>query len=103
MLNACSGRVDVAATRTIVAEVLTTARREHQFHVVQEASELSGVARRAVSLAQARAGVVVAAGGDGTINQVSQAALGSRYALGVVPHGPFSYFSRARYIPGDTA
>ncbi len=103
VLNACSGRADVDATRATIEKELTAARCEHQFHLVHHASELSGVARRAVALAQAHSGIVVAAGGDGTINAVAQATLGSRCALGVLPQGTFNYFSRALGIPGDTA
>ena len=46
---------------------------------------------------------MVAAGGDGTINAVAQAALGSGCAFGVLPQGTFNYFSRTHGIPPDTA
>ena len=46
---------------------------------------------------------MVAACGDGTINTVAQAALGSGCAFGVLPQGAFNYFSRTHGIPSDTA
>lgn len=48
-------------------------------------------------------GVVVAAGGDGTLNTVAQAALELNCKFGVIPQGTFNYFGRAHGIPGDTA
>ena len=45
---------------------------------------------------------MVAAGGDGTINAVAQATLGSGCAFGVLPQGTFNYFSRTHGIPVDT-
>ena len=47
--------------------------------------------------------MVVAAGGDGTLNAVAQAVLGSGCAYGVLPQGTFNYFSRTHGIPSDTA
>ena len=47
--------------------------------------------------------MVVAAGGDGTLNAVAQAVLGSGCAFGVLPQGTFNYFGRTHGIPQDTA
>jgi diacylglycerol kinase family enzyme len=69
---------------------------------VQDPRQLAEVAARAVAQAQALGGVVVAAGGDGTINTVAQATLGSGCAFGVLPQGTFNYFSRTHGIPSDT-
>jgi diacylglycerol kinase family enzyme len=54
-------------------------------------------------MAQQQQGIVVAAGGDGTINAVVQAALYSGRPFGVLPQGTFNYFSRTHGIPSDTA
>jgi len=69
---------------------------------VQDPRQLGAIARRAVAQAQQTGGVVVAAGGDGTINTVAQATLGSGCAFGVLPQGTFNYFSRTHGIPSDT-
>lgn len=69
---------------------------------VQDPRRLAEVAAHAVAQAQALGGVVVAAGGDGTINTVAQATLGSGCAFGVLPKGTFNYFSRTHGIPSDT-
>jgi diacylglycerol kinase family enzyme len=64
---------------------------------------LPALAKRAVELAQQRQGTVIAAGGDGTLNAVVQAALHSGRPVGVLPQGTFNYFSRTHGIPADTA
>ena len=70
---------------------------------VQDPRQLGAIARQAVAQAQQCGGIVVAAGGDGTINTVAQAALGSGCAFGVLPQGTFNYFSRTHGIPSETA
>ncbi|KNZ32884.1 MAG: diacylglycerol kinase [Methylibium sp. NZG] len=70
---------------------------------VQDPRRLGDIARGAVAQAQQCGGVVVAAGGDGTINAVAQATLGSGCAFGVLPQGTFNYFSRTHGIPSDPA
>jgi diacylglycerol kinase family enzyme len=71
--------------------------------LVEDASRLPHISATAVARAQAQGGVVVAAGGDGTINAVAQAVLGSGCPFGVLPQGTFNYFSRTHGIPSDTA
>lgn len=103
VLNAGSGHHDSAATMATIEGVLTAAGREHRILVVGNPKLLPSIAAEAVGLARARGGVVVAAGGDGTINAVAQAVLGSGCAFGVLPQGTFNYFSRTHGIPADTA
>ena len=55
-----------------------------------------------MAAARAAHGVVVAAGGDGTINAVANAVLGSGCAFGVLPQGTFNYFGRNHRIPEET-
>lgn len=59
-------------------------------------------ARAAVEAATKTGGIVVVAGGDGTINAVAQAVLGSGCAFGVLPQGTFNYFGRNHGIPTET-
>jgi len=46
-------------------------------------------------------GVIVAAGGDGTLNAVAKALLGSNIPLGILPLGTFNYVARVLNIPID--
>ena len=59
-------------------------------------------ARAAVAAARPAGGVVAVAGGDGTINAVAQAVVGSGCAFGVLPQGTFNYFGRNHGIPTET-
>lgn len=103
VFNAGSGRDDAVVTRTIIETFLAEAGREYHIMMVEDASRLPHISAQAVARAQAQHGVVVAAGGDGTINAVAQAVLGSGCPFGVLPQGTFNYFSRAHGIPSDTA
>lgn len=55
----------------------------------------------AVNNAEKDGGVVIAAGGDGTIRGVAQAAHGRNVRFAVVPCGTFNFFARAHCIPED--
>jgi diacylglycerol kinase family enzyme len=103
VLNVGSGTDEAFKTREIIEGVLTEAGREHRLRVVADATRLHDIARQTVDEARARGGVVVAAGGDGTINAMAQATLGSGCPIGVLPQGTFNYFSRTHGIPADTA
>jgi diacylglycerol kinase family enzyme len=103
VFNAGSGSDDVAVTRAIIETFLTDVGREYHVMLVEDASRLPHISASAVARAQAQGGVVVAAGGDGTINAVAQAVLGSGCPFGVLPQGTFNYFSRTHGIPSDTA
>src|SRR4051794_30361505 len=58
------------------------------------------LARRAV---EQKKTVVIAAGGDGTINEVIQSIAGSETALGVLPAGTVNVWARETGIPLDRA
>lgn len=102
VLNAGSGHSETSQVRSVIDAVLGSAGRPFEVHEVADGGELSSVTEAVVQSARARGGVVVAAGGDGTINTVAQATLGSGCAFGVLPLGTFNYFSRAHGIPSDT-
>lgn len=53
------------------------------------------------SLRDDRRAVVVAAGGDGTINSVARHLLGGTCALGIMPVGTLNHFAKALHIPQD--
>src|SRR5258708_7526530 len=66
-------------------------------HAVGEGEQL---ARKAVEL---KANLVIAAGGDGTINEIIQGLAGSETALGVLPNGTVNVWARELGIPLDEA
>lgn len=99
VLNRGSGRHDAQDTRQVIEAELRAAGRPHEVKIVAQPSKLLEVARRTVEQAQGCGGVVVVAGGDGTINTVVQATLGSGCPLGIVPQGTFNYTGRAHRLP----
>lgn len=103
VFNLGSGHGDASAARAVIEQACGEAGRELHLMVVPDPRRLADLARQAVQRAQPVGGVVVAAGGDGTINAVAQATLGSGCAFGVLPQGTFNYFSRNHGIPADTA
>jgi diacylglycerol kinase family enzyme len=102
VINAGSGHHNSDDEQAVMARVFTQAGREFEFLSVDTPAQIDEVARRAVRQAKAQGGVVVAAGGDGTINAVARAVLGSGCPFGVLPQGTFNYFGRVHAIPQET-
>lgn len=103
VLNAGAGRADAVETRSLMGRMLAEAGRRHRIVLVEHAADIATVSRRAAQQSLAEGGIVVAAGGDGTISAVAQAAHDVGCPMGVVPQGTFNYFSRTHGIPLDTA
>lgn len=101
VFNIHSGRGSAQALRDAIARACAAKGRAYRLFEVSRLHRLSERIREAVDAARAENGLVVAAGGDGTINAVAQAVLGSGCALGVLPKGTFNYFSRTHAIPTD--
>jgi diacylglycerol kinase family enzyme len=102
VFNLGAGDSDALETRAAIESACTNAGRELQMMVLDDPRGIADLAREAVRRAKESNGIVVAVGGDGTINAVAQAALGSNCAFGVLPKGTFNYFSRTHGIPADT-
>jgi diacylglycerol kinase family enzyme len=102
VLNTGSGRGDADDVQAIIQRVLDEAGRRYELMPVDEGSKLPTVARQAVARAREQAGIVVAAGGDGTLSAVAQAVVGSGVPFGILPQGTFNYFGRTYGIAQDT-
>lgn len=105
VMNAGSGHNDSAAAQETIEQMLKDAGRAYRMFLIEDAdaARIGETARRAVKEAQACGGVVVAVGGDGTINTVANAVLGSGCSFGVIPQGTFNYFGRTHGIPENLA
>lgn len=103
ILNAGSGHAETDLQRQTIEEELTRAGRRFELAVVAEAAQLPALAAQAVERARRDGGIVVAAGGDGTINTVARATLASGCPFGVLPQGTFNYFGRTHGISQDLA
>jgi len=101
VVNAGSGRNAAQDKVALLRSVLAASGREFDVLVAEDGSHVPAVAGKAVDLAKRNGGIVVVAGGDGTINAVGQVALEHDLPFGVVPEGTFNYLSRAHGIPQD--
>ncbi|MBV7539808.1 diacylglycerol kinase family protein [Acidovorax sp. sic0104] len=71
------------------------------WHVPRERADIVQLAHDAAEAARQDGGLVVAAGGDGTINAVAAAALHVGVPMGVLPMGTFNYFAREHGLALD--
>ncbi|OZI74043.1 diacylglycerol kinase [Bordetella genomosp. 12] len=102
IINTGSGRDDAGQVQALIGEALRAAGRQYVIHPVDDARRLAEIARDVVARARQEGGVVVAAGGDGTLNAVAGAVLGSGVPFGILPQGTFNYFGRVYGISQDT-
>jgi diacylglycerol kinase family enzyme len=102
VLNVASGSADAREEQAKITRTLAAAGQKFELLAVTNPAELPRIAREAAEKAQRTGGAIVAAGGDGTINAVAQAALPTGRPFGIIPQGTFNYSSRAHGIPPDT-
>ncbi len=102
-MNAGSGRKDAADAREDVTRLLREANQPCELLLCQRPEDLPDMADRAIEQAAQRNGIVVAAGGDGTIRTVVQHVLPAGLPFGVLPQGTFNYFARDNGLPQDLA
>jgi diacylglycerol kinase family enzyme len=103
VMNAGSGKKQADETQVLIKNILGAAGRPFGLRLVENARDLAEVAKKAVDDARKAGGIVVGAGGDGTLCAVAQAVYGSGCPFGVLPRGTFNYFSRDHGIPAEPA
>lgn len=81
-----------------IARALDAVGLASDLRVPDEASAVARLARQAV---ESGAGVVVAAGGDGTVRMVAEAVFGRETWLGILPMGTVMNIARMLGIPRD--
>ncbi|WMD23740.1 diacylglycerol kinase family protein [Achromobacter seleniivolatilans] len=102
VLNTGSGRGDAQILQDTIRRILDEAGRRYTLVPVDDPSHLIETSERAVKSAQDEHGVVIAAGGDGTLNAVASTVLGKGVPFGILPQGTFNYFGRSYGISQDT-
>ena len=114
IMNAASGHDDKHTSRAEIEKVLTASGRVFRFLTPEHPDQLAALAKSAVEDAEkavagrpaagdsppaVSGGMIIAAGGDGTINTVAGAAVGTGVPFGAVPLGTFNFFARNLGIP----
>jgi diacylglycerol kinase family enzyme len=102
VLNTGSGRGDAQVLQDTIRGILDEAGRRYTLMAVDDPKHLTETAQAAVKRAQDEQGVVIAAGGDGTLNAVAATVLGKGVPFGILPQGTFNYFGRTYGISQDT-
>lgn len=103
VFNFGSGGGDRVEALGEIERTLRAAGRRYEVFRLLKGADARPAAARAARLCASHGGVLAAAGGDGTINAVAQAAYAADVDFGVVPLGTFNYFARVNGIPLDTA
>lgn len=101
VMNSGSGKHDATTIQHAIYTACGDAGRRCELILVDQGAGLQQAAKHAVQLAQQHAGIVVAVGGDGTLNAVCQSVVGQGVPFGVLPQGTFNYFGRAHGISQD--
>ena len=79
-----------------LVELFRKAGAEPRLHLARSHDEMLGIARR---LVEGRAPLIIAGGGDGTVNALASVLAGTDTALGVLPLGTLNHFARDLRIP----
>lgn len=82
-----------------LADLFRAAGTKTEVIALERGQDPTAVARAA----SARASIVVAAGGDGTVSSIAAAVVDSPAALGVLPLGSLNHFAKDLHIPLDLA
>ena len=100
VMNTGSGSDDKALARDLIVQKLTDAG------ITVKIAEIGGgnivsICNTAAQDAKADGSLVVAAGGDGTVNCVASACIKHDVPMGVIPMGTYNYFARDLGIAPD--
>lgn len=101
VLNAGSGDKNAETVANKLAEIFYADKHPYELFLCRRPGDISDMTKQAVELASHRHGVVVAAGGDGTIRYIAQAVLAAGLPFGIVPLGTFNYFARDQGVPQE--
>ena len=100
ILNASAGSGgQEEASRTLTEIFTEESNMEAHVSLAQSGAEIVELARQAV--ADKNVQIIVAGGGDGTINAVASELVGTEKTLGVLPLGTLNHFAKDLNIPPD--
>lgn len=102
-MNVGSGSDEKDEVRQGILEAVHEAGGEASIVELRPGGNISKTIERAVAEAGRTGAIVVAAGGDGTINTVAGHCCRHKIPMGVIPMGTFNYFARVLGLPASPA
>lgn len=99
VLNAGSGDGSAEATESLVGKIFRDSGFDARFTMLRGPDDLTDAINAAIADGVT---IVVAGGGDGTVNSVANAIHGRDITLGVLPLGTLNHFARDLGIPIET-
>lgn len=96
IVNPISGTNGKEAIVRLIPQYLTPERFETEVVYTQQSGHAASLAREATD---AGTDIVVAVGGDGTVNEVARSLVHTQTALGIIPCGSGNGLARHLYIP----
>ena len=100
IINPVSGTVNKTGIPNIIEDVLDQERFSSVIRFTERAGHAFDIAREEASR---NTSVVVAVGGDGTVNEVGSALVGSETALAIIPCGSGNGLARHLMLPIDAS
>lgn len=98
IMNPISGTTNKAGIPKLIEETLDKEAFDYEIRLTEYAGHATGIAHDAM---MAGVDVVVAVGGDGTVNEVAKAIVHSNTALGIIPCGSGNGLARHLMLPMD--
>src|SRR5258708_31556269 len=98
IINTHSGLGDKEEARRLLTEILEAGDVDSEILLARSGAEVARLAKQAV---REKWTVIVAGGGDGTVNTVASQLIGTYKVLGVLPLGTFNHFARDLKIPAE--
>jgi diacylglycerol kinase family enzyme len=96
ILNGAAGSHHALQAKNQLPDLFRRHGAEARILLARDGSEIGTLAHRAV---EERSAVVVAGGGDGTMNCVAGALVGTETAMGILPLGTLNHFAKDLKIP----
>lgn len=96
IMNPISGTASKASIPNLIDSILDKDRFEYEIRTTERAGHASEIASEAK---EAHVDIVVAVGGDGTVNEVAKAIVHSDTALGILPCGSGNGLARHLMLP----
>lgn len=98
IVNGAAQSEQAEAQRKRITELFQARGATVRMLTAEEGTDLADLARRAT---KDGVDVMIAGGGDGTINAVASALVGTPIALGVLPLGTLNHFAKDAGLPAD--